>query len=850
MPKKRRPTRSSLKETTSSPVDFWDKIPVKYQHLACLLFLLLLPVVQYSDVIIGDQRFFSPDIVQWRASAESVIQHREEFNEEALWSSNMFSGMPAFIVSYKRSVPHIDEIFTWLAPIFPAAALWIMAVGLYVFFLRLKLHPLAATVGALLIVLSTYIPIIVGAGHNAKVYALAFIPWMFASYLILSRTNRKWLGLGLLALSVMLELRAGHPQVTYFFLYLLAIWWGWDTYKAWKHQELPGWLKKTGLIAGAGLLALAANVQPYWSIYEYSPYSIRGGAVAEERSGLDIDYAMAWSHGWFELTTLAVPGIMGGASTDNMYWGPKSVTSGPHYLGAIAFFLILLALFNYKNGIKWVFLGAAGLSALFALGENFLFFNMLFFEYMPLFNKFRAPEKWLMVTTFSLNVLAAMGAHWLVSKETATRKFTLGIRSLDWPSGITIATGILLLILVNTSLTFEKPGERRMLAEQVAQQNNVSASDPRVMEVVNSFLMDVQEDRETLAQNDTLRFLMFSGVAIVLAGLVITGKLAGAIALLIVLLLLAADLISTGNRYIPDSSKISSSISQTDFMERQRRPHHTFIQNQNEQFAYPYRVFPLDQNPFNNAIPAYFFPSAGGYTGAKMSRYQEAIDNAFFISPTGINFGLMDMLNIRYITANAEYPFPGFETIYEGDDGYVLENGGVLPKIFFPENVRGAESPAAALEFISSPNFDALQESILEKTTGELLPHSADLSARMRITEYNARTISAEIQKSEAGYVAISEMYYPAGWRAYLNGEEIPIFAMNFLLRSVHVPAGEHTLELYFDPASHRIGTMLSWFFNLMIAGILGFGIFRYSQDQKTRESESLADKSISESKS
>lgn len=818
--------RASRKEIRSftRPVSHWDKIRPAWQHVICLSFLFILPLFHYGDVIIGDKRFFSPDIIQWRASAESVIEHREQYGEEPLWAENMFSGMPAFIVSYVRSVPHFDNIFKWMAPVFPAAALWVMLVGIYLFLLRLKLHPLAAVTGAVILGLTTYMPIIVGAGHNAKVYALAFIPWMFYGYMLLTRSRHWILGLAVFALAANLEFRAGHPQVTYFFLYLFFIWWVYDTVKAWRGGTLPDWMRKTGLIAAAGLLALAANVQPYWSIYEYSPYSIRGGSGAEERSGLDLDYAMAWSHGWFELTTLAVPGIMGGSSADGLYWGPKIMTSGPHYLGALSVLLILLALFKVKSGLKWVFLSGAVLSALFALGEHFLAFNQLFFEYVPLFNKFRAPEKWLMVTTFSLGMLAALGANWLFSTE--RKNEITRLKDMLWPAAGAAGVGLVLLFAATSLLSYNKPGERQQIAAQIARANQVEITDPRVNEAAGRFLAEFRIEREQLATNDTIRYLMFTGAGIVVLGAFVTAKLPAYAAILLFIALLTADLTSVGKRYIPETSKVDQFISQRDFLERQRRPHHTFIQQQQRERPYPYRVFPIDDNPFNNAVPAYFFPSVGGYTGAKMNRYQDAIDNAFFVPP-GLNLGLLDMLNVRYITAAGDFGIPDFPVVFEDDAGVVMENRGVLPKVFFPGNVRAVAGPAEALAFIIEPFFSPEIRSVIEKEEGELRTHRADSRARFSMTRYNARNIEFTVNRSEPGYIAISEMYYPAGWRAYVNGEETEIYAMNFLLRSIYLTAGEHEVRLVFEPRSHYLGSILSWIFNLAILGLLGFGVFR-----------------------
>ncbi|MCC5934628.1 MAG: hypothetical protein LAT75_10285 [Candidatus Cyclonatronum sp.] len=818
-----RTSRKTIRSFTR-PLSHWDKIRPAWQHVICLSFLFILPLFHYGDVIIGDKRFFSPDIIQWRASAESVIEHREQFGEEPLWAENMFSGMPAFIVSYVRSVPHFDNIFKWMAPVFPAAALWVMLVGIYLFLLRLKLHPLAAVTGAVILGLTTYMPIIVGAGHNAKVYALAFIPWMFYGYMLLTRSRHWILGLAVFALAANLEFRAGHPQVTYFFLYLFFIWWVYDTVNAWRSGTLPDWMRKTGLIAAAGLLALAANVQPYWSIYEYSPYSIRGGSGAEERSGLDLDYAMAWSHGWFELTTLAVPGIMGGSSADGLYWGPKIMTSGPHYLGALSVLLILLALFKVKSGLKWVFLSGAVLSALFALGEHFLAFNQLFFEYMPLFNKFRAPEKWLMVTTFSLGMLAAMGANWLFSIE--RRNEITRLKDMLWPALGAAGLGLILFFAASNMLSYTKTGERQQIAAQLARANQVDISDPRVNEAAGRFLAEFRLERENLAKSDTTRYLLFTSAGLVLIGAFVTAKLPAYAVILLFIALLTADLSSVGKRYIPQTSKVDQFVSQRDFLERQRLPHHTFIQQQQRERPYPYRVFPIDENPFNNAVPAYFYPSVGGYTGAKMNRYQDAIDQAFFASP-GLNFGLLDMLNVRYITAARDLQFPDFPLVFEDETGVVMENRGVLPKVFFPGNVKAAESPSAALNFISEPFFSPEIRSVIEKPEETLRTHRADPRARFSVSRYNAREIAFTVNKTEPGYIAISEMYYPAGWRAYVNGEENDIYAMNFLLRSLYLTAGEHEVQLIFEPRSHTLGSVLSWIFNLVILGLLGFGIFQ-----------------------
>src|SRR5699024_1976534 len=231
----------------------------------------------------------------------------------------------------------------------------------------------------------TYFPIIMEAGHYNKFVAYAFIPWMLAGYWMLSRSIQEWLGLFIFALSITLELRARHPQVTYYFLYLLGFWWLFDTWRMYRQEQLKTWLSRTGLMVGGGLLAMVCSLEAYWSLYEYSQFSTRGGstlAAASGGGGLSMQYAFRWSQGFGELLTLIIPGIFGGAS-GQAYWGPKPFTSGPHYLGAITFVLALIGVIRYKKNIKYLFLGVGLLTVLFSLGHHFRLFNSLMYHYVP-----------------------------------------------------------------------------------------------------------------------------------------------------------------------------------------------------------------------------------------------------------------------------------------------------------------------------------------------------------------------------------------------------------------------------------------------------------------------------------
>lgn len=814
MSKKQKKRTSASSAAIAAKPDFWDSLRPAYRHLICVATLLLLPVFLSPDTIIGDERFMAHDIIQWRAGAEADIQYREETGTEPLWSPSMFSGMPAYFVNYVKAVPHLDTLLvSSLSVIYPAYPYWVILLGSYLMFTLMGFRSLTALLGAVFIGFTTYIPIIIGAGHNAKFYAFSYIPWLLSGYLLLSRYRKPLLGFFVFALVMNLELRAGHPQVTYYFMYVLAIWWGFDTWRAWKGNELPSWIKKTGLIAAAGLFAFICNVQPYLSIYEYTPYSIRGGSQLEETSGLDIDYAMAWSQGWFELSTLVVPEIIGGSSNEGTYWGDKTFTSGPHYLGAIAFLLALIGLIRSKDPTRWVFLTTGLLTMMFALGSNFSMFNDLFFHYMPFFNKFRAPEMWLMVTTFSFSVLAVYGAGWLYDSYKAKRE---AIKPLFVPTLIASGVVILYLLASHSILSYEKPGERSMMADQVARQNNVSPDNPQVRQVVSNYLNEqIFPEREKKAVNDSLRTLIFVVVGSGVIFAVALAKIPFSAGMIVLIILAAIDLIGVGHRYIQYGTKIPNSQTQTMALEAMERPVDRYVAERIDSGqGYPYRVFPLTDNPFNNAVPSFFYPTIGGYSGAKLSVYQDLIENAIY-AEQGLNLPVLNMLNTKYIVSQQPFNIPGFEVIFEDESGVVMENRNVLPKAFFADSLVVVSGASDALDRISR-NFDPASTAVLESDPG--ITVNRDTAATATVTEYDRREIVLETQRSVPGFLVLSEIYYPAGWKAYVNDREVEIHKTNYVLRGVAVPEGSATVRFEFNPRTHEISSIISWIFNILLA--------------------------------
>ena len=820
-PSPKKATRKARNEHERATLsDLWEKLPLKYQHLIILVFLLIVPSFIFSEVYFGGQQFVAHDIQQFRATAQSVIEYQEETGEDALWATNIFSGMPSYTVISNRAFTHLDTLIRRafnriFIPVFPFI---FCLTGVYFFFWLMGYRPLPSALAALGICLTTYIPIIVGAGHNSKLIAYSWIPWVMAGYWMLSRSEKRWAGLFLFAIALNFALRAEHVQVVYYFMFPLAIWFVYDTVMAFRGRVLPDWSRRAALMVVAGLLALGANIQPYWSIYEYSAWSIRGGSElqqeAGEGGGLDIDYAFAWSQGRGELLTLIIPGSYGGSSAEGTYWGPKTFTSGPHYFGAILFLMFVIGLIRAPGHLKYVFLGSGMLTLLFSLGENLFRFNYLFFQYMPLYNKFRTPEMWLIVTVFCFSVIAAMGMKWVYD---SWQDGTLALPKLYLPGGIVLATALFFTLFSGSLLSFEKEGERDRIAQQVASQQNMRADDPQVRQFANRYIeQDIKPQREDKAASDSRRLLLFvvlgGGLLVVTAMRIVPASytLAGLV------LLAAVDLAQVGGRYADKSGLVPGELSSYEAVDRQVRSIDRYIEeNIRGGQTWPWRTFPLGDSPFNNAVPAAFvYPSIGGYSGAKLSHYQDVIDHAIFGGQAGLNMQVLNMLNTRFLTYPGPVNLPGWDVVHQGDEGVVMENRNVLPKAWFADSV--AIVPQARDAIAELNRFDASRTAILMDIgrVPEIVPTG---NRSVEVTSYGPREITMDVAADAPSYLVLSEVWYPKGWHAELNGEPVSIHRTNYILRGFEIPAGEHMLALRFDPRSHILGGRLSWIFNILI---------------------------------
>ncbi|MEX0719728.1 MAG: YfhO family protein [Balneolaceae bacterium] len=817
----------SSKPATASPNDFFYNLDQKKQHIIALLILFLIPLFLFTATTIGGKELQRHDITQWRASAESIFEYRETYGEEPLWSTNMFGGMPSFVVSTKNTVPHFVDVESLFKSIYPAFQFWVLLSGIYMLLVLMDFRTLSAVFGSLLFGLTTYIPIIITAGHNSKFRALAYITWVIAAYWLITRKDKKLSGLLLFSVAFTAELSANHPQITYYFFYLLFFIWIYDSWVAYKENRLKDWGVVTAILAVGVVIGIFGHAPRFLPLQEYTAFSIRGGSAIMETTGLGSDYAFAWSQGIKETFTLIVPEFMGGASPE--YWGGKSFTSGPHYLGALALPFLLIGLFRKKSPYMWIFFSTGVLAILFAWGGNFRILNEFAFDYIPLFDKFRAPETWLILTAFCFSIVAVYGFDWL--GDWISQKKKADLKPLYVPLGLTVVILAFLFIQVN-SMNYTRPGEVENIANQIAQQNQVSPENPQVKQRAESYVQtEMVPERKDKAKSDLLRLTIFLIIGGAVIYLVYNATLSLGWGMLILVLLTAFDMINVGKRYIPDNVIVAGNVDAVQTIESQRRDFDTFIEDHiAEDSSYPYRVLPLLDNPFSNAIPSYFYPTIGGYNGAKLSIIQDVIDQngPLFKSQYGLNPNLLSLLNVKYLTYQPGLNIPGFEAVFQGEGRTVYENQNVLPKAYFVDSVITVQDPKEAYNFLNPGEIDFAKTAVVE--TSESLSSKEDTTSSVEVSNYTGPEISMNINRAEPGFLVLSEIYYPAGWIAELNGEEIPIYKTNYLLRGMEIPAGEHELELRFEPQSYHLGIILAWIslvVQLLLATLLTFIWFK-----------------------
>ena len=791
-----------------------DKIKPILPHLIAVLVFMVVSFVYFYPVLEG-KVLKANDSTVTKINTKEIQNFRDKFGREPLWTNSIFSGMPAYLISTRYPGNLIKYADTFLR-IFkmPVSVLFLSMLGFYILLLIFEVDPWLAIAGALAYGLSSFFFQILSAGHNTQAIALAYMAPMIGGIYYTYRYDALK-GALFTTFILALEIQANHPQITYYAIICLLIFGIVEFVYSLKNKTVVKFLKTSALLLIPFIIAIGINFASLYTTYEYGKYSIRGKSdLTSENmnitSGLNKDYITYWSYGVDETFNLLIPNYKGGSShpfdrnsetykvlsqNNNQaaanqlqkYWGPQAGgTEGPHYVGAIIIFLFVLGLILIKGPEKWWLLAATILSVMLAWGKNFMPFSNLFIDYFPGYNKFRAVTMTLVIAEFCIPLLGFLALR-DIFKGTITKKEI--IRGLKIATGIT--GGFILLVTI-------LPG----IAGSFLGQN-----ESEYPEWLKNALIT---DRKGLLRSDALRSLVF----ILLSSGVILGfifdKLRKEYAIIIIALLVVLDLWTVDKRYLD-----------ADHFERQSTIQKLFTPTVADAFILKdplqNRVLNL-QSPFSDNSPtAYFHKSIGGYHGAKMERYQELIDSCIY--PELEVFGgaakkaqsveelqmalnntpapALNMLNTKYIIFNPSYP--------------PLINPNALGNAWFVEKpvlVENANKEISLINFFNPSKEAVIGNAFKDQITKISFP--VQENEKVELVSYQPDELIYKYSAREEKLVVFSEIYYPAGWKCYIDGKESRYFRTDWVLRGMVVPSGDHEIKFAFKPASYYVGNRIS----------------------------------------
>lgn len=798
-----------------------------------------------------DKALVQHDVVQYQGMCHDILENREATGEDAQWTGNMFGGMPATLINIEypsQTVKgSIGSVVNWVDN--PTAFIFFAMVAMWITTLLFGMKRWVGVIAALAYGLSTYTILIIGAGHITKIWAMVYAPMMVGAVYYTLRRNM-WIGAALTALFTSLEIGANHPQITYYFAVAMAALWISEGVYAIKERRKVDWLKRTALLIVAGLFAVGSNFSPLWQTLQHQKETTRGGseiAAAEgKEEGLDLDYVTHWSYGKAESFNMLVPNYMGGASShdykDNpelqaeiekagfygwsQYYGDQAPTAGPTYLGAAVILLALLGLFILPHRHKWWIVAACCIALLMAWGKNIMWLTELLYDYLPLYDKFRAPATALVILQWAAPLLAA-GAIAYIIKNHDTERARLR-RALYWATGI---VGGLLLIFAVGGPIFHDAG-RENTQEMITKQFGAEFEST----IPDSFYDALTEAREEALQADALRSLIFVILTAAIVWLYIQRKqdkavgkyiLCGTLALLI-----TADLFAVDKRYLGEKQfkPLQNATIQPTAADE-------YVMANNSEGA---RVLNITVSPFNDATTSYFHRSIGGYHGAKLSRYQDLItyqlgqieqdllycsDDEFYDNLyEAIHNPILNMLNVKYIIAGPEAV-------------HVVERENPLGNAWFVDSVYRVENAYEEMVVLLDPRFDP--ETMV--VAGEKYAPEQDFyhaTGEVKLTKYqpNKLVYTASAVGGD-GLVVFSEIFTEQGWTVKIDGQQAEPLRVNYVLRAVEVPEGEHTIEWSYRAPNWETTEGVTYFFSITILiSCLAALIFYIIQNERRQE--------------
>lgn len=824
------------------------KIWLPYVAAVALFYVL---AYMFTPQVFSGKVVNQSDIASWRGMANEIITYNESHPDDdpALWTNSMFSGMPATTISLKYDGDFLDIFYNTIHKLTgqrPPSYLLISMVGAFLLFLAFGVNPWLSIVGAVAISFASYNMQIIQVGHNSKMVAIAFMPWVLAAVVCAYR-KKGFLGAILFAFALSFQIKANHPQITYY-LAIIVLGYGFaELYNHIAEKKILKFLKVSGLLLLLGGLGIASNINHLWPTYEYSKYTMRGGSElakeqGKQQEGLDIGYATSWSYSPEETPNLFIPNFNGGSSAGELdresatykalkgggyqgadqiikqmplYWGPQPFTAGPMYLGAIMVFLFILALFLIGGAVKWWALGVTLLAVLLSWGSNFLPLTEFFFKYIPMYNKFRTVSMVLVILQILVPLMGVLVIEKLMKSEFSAKKFKTGMIS-----ALVLTAGFALLAMIFPSVagSFTSPADanlpeqiRATLAEDRASLLSADAfRSVLYILAAAAVLWFAFGRREASSKNRVLspaklKYLVYGGIGI----------------------LVLADMWGAGKRYLNDSHFIKNREFEQQYA---LRPVDNIILEDKDP---NYRVLDISINTFNDSHISYHHKTIGGYSPAKLQRYQDMIDYHIMPEMQKIASSLssvktleeaqimvdntetpvLNMLNSKYIVIGAQNP--------------PLLNNRAMGNCWFVDSIAWVANNLDEINTISDVNLSntAVVSEEFRSLAGEIT--TADAPAFedvIKLTNYSPNKLTYQCETTSDRVAVFSEVWYPAGWIATIDGKPAEIFRANYTLRALKVPAGSKVIEMEFRPDSYYKGATYSRIASSILLVLLAIG--------------------------
>ncbi|WP_339654495.1 YfhO family protein [uncultured Maribacter sp.] len=794
-------------------------------HFFVIVFFIIAALAYFSPVLQG-KVMYQHDIVQYTGMAKEQNDFRKSKDQEPYWTNSAFGGMPTYQLG--ANYPHnyikqLDRLIRFLPR--PADYLFLYLIGFYILLCCLKVDYRLAIVGALAFGFSTYLIIILGAGHNAKAHAIAYLPVLLAGIVLVFRKKYLW-GFVLTALAMALEITANHYQMTYYFMLLVLILGIVYLVYAIKEKQIKHFFISVGILLLAVTLGIAANATGLMATKEYADWSTRGkseltinpdGSAKEDTGGLSKGYITQWSYGITESLNLFVPRLFGGASQENLgedsksfnylidkglprssaldfvsglplYWGKQPITSGPAYLGAVLFFLFVFGLFLVKGKHKWWLLIGSLVSLILSWGKNFSTLTDFMIDYFPLYDKFRAVSSIQIVLELCVPILAIIALKKLfMDKVPQADK----IKSLTFATGTVFGLGVLLFVFKGAF-------------------DFVGANDDNLrMTGLEELPEMLRLDRKSVYTSDLLRSLGYVLVTAVLLWFYLKEKLKMNFIIIAIGVLVVVDLVGVDLRYVNNDNFVSKRKMLEPFQESTANK---LIAQDNSVF----RVF--DQTDgFDSAKTAYFHQSITGYHAAKPAGMQDLFNFHVYNG----NLSVLNMLNVKYV-------------IRQDEDGnsFPIENPNGNGNAWFVKQLKPVENANAeimALDSLDTKNVAVVNASTFKDITQ--LEFQIDSTASISLIDYEPNHLTYESKNSNEGVAVFSEMYYKKGWNAYIDGKESEYFKVDYVLRALTIPSGEHKIEFKFEPdvvvQGSKITLASTILLGFVIVGGIGFTFWK-----------------------